>query len=952
MVFLAEHAAAFGLKDAEIDLDLVSENTDQFGYSHTRYRQLHNGIAVFGAELRSHFDRSGRLVAINASTVPITALDPSPHLAADQATRIAEAYVLQSMSPDRRHGLLRGLEPQLVVFRTGLVQGVVGRNHLAYFVEVIDEHRSVREFVIVDARNGKVLDRIEGIQHGLDRKIYAGGLAPEYLVWEEGDALPYEGFDEDGINDLITYAEDSYNLFATLSGGTYLSFDGLDATMLSVFDDPAIFCFFGPNASWNGVSTGYCSGTTADDVVAHEWAHAYTEYTHGLIYQWQPGALNESYSDIFGEIIDHLNGGGTDLPGGLRSADGGACSAYQPYAAGPDDSVRWLVGEDAYAFDGAIRDMWRPECFDDPGRVGSSDYWCSSDDGGGVHTNSGVPNHAFALLVDGGTSNGQTITGIGLTRAAQIYWYAMTTYQGPATDFADHADALEASCAALIGFDLPALSTDTATASGSGISISQAHCDELSEAIAAVELRSEPTRCGFQPILEHDPPQLCAGLGAKHAVSLTDWESGLQSWTAGTRSVVNPGTFSTPDWAVVGSLPNDRAGLAAFVENYRGGDCDTDVEAGVLYLESPEISLPADLEVARVAVNHWVATEALYDGGNLKISVNGGGYTMIPRTAFDVGPYNDTLAILTPLLELNDNPLAGEDAFTGTDGGQPSGSWGASHVNLFGIAGAGDSIRLRFEFGIDGCGGVDGWFVDEVEVYWCEDELPPSDCGNGDLDPGEVCDDGNAVNEDGCTNTCQVEAGWNCTEPTASASIADHSFEAGQPNPHWDEASVNFGSPICHVDTCGADVAHDGEWYVWFGGSYLPEESSVGQTITIPAANTTLRFHLFVNACDSSSDYLEVLIDDQQVWSANGASGVCGVPGGFQVVDLTGYNDGGSHALEFHGETFGDGGSFSNFYVDFVTLPGSPSSCAFDANWIFSDSFESGNTAAWTSSNP
>ncbi len=42
----------------------------------------------------------------------------------------------------------------------------------------------------------------------------------------------------------------------------------------------------------------------------HEWGHAYTEYTDGLIYAWQPGALNEAASDIFGETVDLLNGRG------------------------------------------------------------------------------------------------------------------------------------------------------------------------------------------------------------------------------------------------------------------------------------------------------------------------------------------------------------------------------------------------------------------------------------------------------------------------------------------------------------------------------------------------------------------------------------------------------------------------------------------------------------------
>ena len=58
--------------------------------------------------------------------------------------------------------------------------------------------------------------------------------------------------------------------------------------------------------------------------------------------------------------------------------------------------------------------MWTPTCMGDPGKVSDAEYFCGTDDGGGVHSNSGVPNHAYALTVDGGTYNGRTITGIGL----------------------------------------------------------------------------------------------------------------------------------------------------------------------------------------------------------------------------------------------------------------------------------------------------------------------------------------------------------------------------------------------------------------------------------------------------------------------------------------------------------------------------------------------------------
>ena len=62
-----------------------------------------------------------------------------------------------------------------------------------------------------------------------------------------------------------------------------------------------------------------------------------------------------------------------------------------------------------------------------------AEYHCDATDGGGVHTNSGVPNHGFALLVDGGTYNGHTVAAIGLTKAAHLYWRAQSVYQTPTT---------------------------------------------------------------------------------------------------------------------------------------------------------------------------------------------------------------------------------------------------------------------------------------------------------------------------------------------------------------------------------------------------------------------------------------------------------------------------------------------------------------------------------------
>ena len=119
----------------------------------------------------------------------------------------------------------------------------------------------------------------------------------------------------------MTFSGQAYWHFLNAFGRD--SYDGLGHEMTTVNNDPRIDC---PNANWNGNTTNYCNGVTSDDVVAHEWGHAYTEYTAGLIYQWQPGALNESYSDIWGETVDLINGAGTDTPGGSRTSAG--CSSF------------------------------------------------------------------------------------------------------------------------------------------------------------------------------------------------------------------------------------------------------------------------------------------------------------------------------------------------------------------------------------------------------------------------------------------------------------------------------------------------------------------------------------------------------------------------------------------------------------------------------------------------
>jgi len=293
----------------------------------------------------------------------------------------------------------------------------------------------------------------------------------------------------------------------------------------------------------------------------------------------------------------------------------------------------------------------------------------------------------------------------------QLYWRAESVYEVPVSDFADHADALEASCEDLIGVSLPD------PWGGPNVVITAADCAQVDAASAAVELRSE-TRCGFRPLLAPNPPPLC-GATSEYAVGEWTFADGAQGWTASRRAVASPSTFDPRDWTRVSSLPGHRPGFAFQAPDPKVGVCVTqqagDDDSGVLVLESPDLVLPFDAP-ARFAFDHYVASEAGWDGGNLKLSVEGGAWTLVPAGSFLFNGYTG------PLFAAPDNtdPLAGEPAFHGLDEGSNAGSWGTSIVDLSGLVRPGQHFRVRFELGTDSCFGTDlGWWVADVRLASC-----------------------------------------------------------------------------------------------------------------------------------------------------------------------------------------------------------------------------------------
>src|SRR5262249_11491869 len=144
------------------------------------------------------------------------------------------------------------------------------------------------------------------------------------------------------------------------------------------------------------------------------------------------------------------------------------------------------------------------------------------------------------------------------------------------------------------------------------------------------------------------------------------------------------------DWILSGSLPVQRSGHAWFCDDPEIGDCHDADESGWHSLISPEIKLPADLRFPRVKFTHYFATECGFDGGQLRIRVNGSDWLPIPGSAFLFNPYN---GLLDRVNQGSTNPLAGTEGWSGVFG-----RFATSVADIGRYAQPGSTAQFRFDF--------------------------------------------------------------------------------------------------------------------------------------------------------------------------------------------------------------------------------------------------------------
>ncbi len=431
---LARYSRKLGL-GAEDRWVALRSDSDEIGMTHHRFQMHHNGIPVSAAQLIVH-ELNGFVKTFNGGWVENLEVDGavtfSKTAAVNLALEIAPAdqYIWDNPSAESLHKHVHHdheatfyPDPELVYYNPNFNHNRADYK-LAYSMIITADEPIFRKQIVLDASTGALIHELDVMcttnvpavaetkYHGTVT-IMTDSIAPDSFVLREttrGYGIEtYNNFNPNtdtiitgnGSQVIAAVFSDSDNYWNTVNPAqdevandahysaqvTFDLFDqdlgytGVDGDSMALINIVHVGNGL-VNAFWNGswASYGDGSGTwtplTSLDVVGHEFTHGVTGNTAGLIYMNESGALNESFSDIFGTMVE--------FKGDLATAD-------------------YLIGED---FDGAsdgFRNMMNPNADDNPDTY-QGDYWeFGAFDNGGVHINSGVQNFWFYLLAEGGS---------------------------------------------------------------------------------------------------------------------------------------------------------------------------------------------------------------------------------------------------------------------------------------------------------------------------------------------------------------------------------------------------------------------------------------------------------------------------------------------------------------------------------------------------------------------
>jgi len=448
------------LNNSDVKAVKIKSEPDNMGFLHSKY-QLHYKNAIINNAIITVHSKNGQVISINGDLNVIQ--KPSNTVAFSEKAALqaalkkvnAKKYKWQNKAEEEHTKQVLN-KPDFTYYPKGelvlYTQHTIAKQPsvlYAYKFNIYAEEPLYKANVIVDAQSGAILQEENLICHADvtntvvtkysgTQTITADNNAGTYRLRETARGLGIETYNmqntatysatdftnattnwtavnvDQAARDAHWGAEKTYDYY--LLNHSRNSIDNAGYKLLSYVHYNTNY----NNAFWDGLRMTYGDGNgttftilTALDVCGHEITHGLTSNTSNLTYSNESGALNESFSDIFGTLIENY---------------------------GRPTQWDWKIGEDMTPGGQGIRNMSNPNQFQDPDTYLGTYWYTGTNDNGGVHTNSGVSNYWFYLLSQGGTgtndiNNVFNVTGITKASAAQIAFRALTVYFTPSTNY-------------------------------------------------------------------------------------------------------------------------------------------------------------------------------------------------------------------------------------------------------------------------------------------------------------------------------------------------------------------------------------------------------------------------------------------------------------------------------------------------------------------------------------
>lgn len=416
--FLTTFRDLYGLSDPEKELYPHRVSRDNDG-EHVFFRRRYGDLPAFNGSFGVHLHR-GSIVATHGHLPPASGGFPGLRIDAGKAelTALAGDYgsgltILGRSALGVYHALnAEGTRDAVLSWRISVSGKDSGDGQLGVWLVYV--HAIDNEIVVALPQHESYIDK--------DFDIMTGNNGTTTTCWTFGGTddwfnasgplsaySPSADNPPDGMNAYL-FSHMIYDLFHNWFD--WHSYDNSDAEIESIVH-------VGNN--WGDAkANGFCGmmqygdGLATSDVFAHEYSHLVDYNAAGLEYQYLSGALDESFADTFGAMVD----------------------TWQP----------WTMGEDIpMGFGGTFRSLEDPPLFGHPDHVSAA---ISGDgmglrtnpngpDNGFVHTNSGIPNKVAFLVTQGGFHNGYSITGMGKHQARLLYHAVLTQWVTDTSDFED-----------------------------------------------------------------------------------------------------------------------------------------------------------------------------------------------------------------------------------------------------------------------------------------------------------------------------------------------------------------------------------------------------------------------------------------------------------------------------------------------------------------------------------